>query len=111
MPRPSWTGAVPGPEIVFRAEQSTPLSSGCRADVNGSRLPPAVTMNPNRRHGFWLARRERTQQGRQDLNLQPPVLETGALPVELRPWVRAAFYLRVSCALKGARARRGARLA
>ena len=26
-----------------------------------------------------------TQQGRQDLNLQPPVLETGALPVELRP--------------------------
>ena len=27
-----------------------------------------------------------TQQGRQDLNLQPPVLETGALPIELRPW-------------------------
>ena len=28
-------------------------------------------------------------QGRQDLNLQPPVLETGALPIELRPsaWV------------------------
>ena len=26
-------------------------------------------------------------QGRQDSNLQPPVLETGALPVELRPWV------------------------
>jgi hypothetical protein len=25
------------------------------------------------------------QQGRQDSNLQPPVLETGALPVELRP--------------------------
>jgi hypothetical protein len=24
-------------------------------------------------------------QGRQDSNLQPPVLETGALPVELRP--------------------------
>ena len=29
------------------------------------------------------------QQGRQDSNLQPPVLETGALPVELRPWVAA----------------------
>ena len=29
------------------------------------------------------------QQGRQDSNLQPPVLETGALPVELRPSVRA----------------------
>ena len=28
----------------------------------------------------------RTQQGRQDSNLQPPVLETGALPIELRPW-------------------------
>src|SRR5919201_82518 len=27
-------------------------------------------------------------QGRQDSNLQPPVLETGALPVELRPSVR-----------------------
>jgi hypothetical protein len=27
-----------------------------------------------------------SQQGRQDSNLQPPVLETGALPIELRPW-------------------------
>jgi hypothetical protein len=27
------------------------------------------------------------RQGRQDSNLQPPVLETGALPVELRPYV------------------------
>jgi hypothetical protein len=25
-------------------------------------------------------------QGRQDSNLQPPVLETGALPIELRPY-------------------------
>ena len=30
------------------------------------------------------------KQGRQDSNLQPPVLETGALPVELRPWVAGA---------------------
>jgi hypothetical protein len=28
----------------------------------------------------------RIQQGRQDLNLQPAVLETAALPVELRPF-------------------------
>ena len=28
------------------------------------------------------------RQGRQDSNLQPPVLETGALPVELRPSAR-----------------------
>jgi hypothetical protein len=27
------------------------------------------------------------QQGRRGSNPQPPVLETGALPVELRPWV------------------------
>jgi hypothetical protein len=31
-----------------------------------------------------------SQQGRQDSNLQPPVLETGALPVELRPSVRGS---------------------
>ena len=29
-----------------------------------------------------------TEQGRQDSNLQPPVLETGALPIELRPLAR-----------------------
>lgn len=35
----------------------------------------------------WLAGEWVTHwiQGRQDSNLQPPVLETGALPVELRP--------------------------
>ena len=32
---------------------------------------------------------EQSKQGRQDLNLQPPVLETGALPIELRPSVAA----------------------
>ena len=36
----------------------------------------------------WRPSRAQTLQGRQDSNLQPPVLETGALPVELRPWVR-----------------------
>ena len=33
----------------------------------------------------WRPSSAETQQGRQDLNLQPPVLETGALPIELRP--------------------------
>ena len=33
-------------------------------------------------------------QGRQDSNLQPPVLETGALPIELRPSVRAEDCIR-----------------
>ena len=33
------------------------------------------------------------KQGRQDSNLQPPVLETGALPIELRPsGLREQFY-------------------
>ena len=31
-------------------------------------------------------------QGRQDSNLQPPVLETGALPIELRPWAGQGLY-------------------
>ncbi len=30
-------------------------------------------------------------QGRQDSNLQPPVLETGALPIELRPYCGAGY--------------------
>jgi hypothetical protein len=34
------------------------------------------------------------EQGRQDLNLQPPVLETGALPIELRPSVARGLYPR-----------------
>ena len=34
------------------------------------------------------------QQGRQDSNLQPPVLETGALPIAPRPWVAAGLYPR-----------------
>jgi hypothetical protein len=35
------------------------------------------------------------KQGRQDSNLQPPVLETGALPIELRPsGLRERFYRR-----------------
>jgi hypothetical protein len=35
------------------------------------------------------------QQGRQDLNLQPAVLETAALPLELRPFAGWQANLRV----------------
>ena len=31
------------------------------------------------------------RQGRQDSNLQPPVLETGALPIAPRPWAAGAI--------------------
>src|SRR4051794_2625925 len=43
-------------------------------------LMPLNVVMPAKRADFQTAR-----QGRQDSNLQPPVLETGALPVELRP--------------------------
>ena len=43
-----------------------------------------------------VARRAGQEQGRQDLNLQPPVLETGALPIELRPSVALRMYRRLS---------------
>jgi hypothetical protein len=54
------------------------------------------------------------EQGRQDSNLQPPVLETGALPIELRPWVRAAIVsggLRPACCAPDLRGRGSRRLA
>ena len=35
-----------------------------------------------------------SQQGRQDSNLQPPVLETGALPIAPRPWAASGVYPR-----------------
>jgi hypothetical protein len=36
------------------------------------------------------------EQGRQDSNLQPPVLETGALPIAPRPWAARGLYRRRS---------------
>ena len=38
-----------------------------------------------------------TQQGRQDSNLQPPVLETGALPIAPRPWAAEGSVPRPAC--------------
>jgi hypothetical protein len=48
-----------------------------KAGTNGLKSPKKKTKASHMR-GFLL-------QGRKDSNLQPPVLETGALPVELRP--------------------------
>ena len=50
-----------------------------------SRRNRAELLKPEARppSGFPCCRRR----GRQDSNLQPPVLETGALPIEPRPWV------------------------
>lgn len=41
---------------------------------------------------YQLIRRSALRQGRQGSNLRPPVLETGALPAELRPSVAGAWY-------------------
>ena len=40
-----------------------------------------------------------TQQARQESNLQPPVLETGALPIELRTFVLRCALFAVRCSL------------
>jgi hypothetical protein len=48
--------------------------------------------------------RDVSQQGRQDSNLQPPVLETGALPIELLPWAPRANGSPVTLALVHRRA-------
>src|SRR3954451_17776387 len=53
--------------------------------------------------GIPRSRAEWTQQGRQDSNLQPPVLETGALPIELLPWVAQGSLGRVARLVRVAR--------
>jgi hypothetical protein len=55
-------------------------------DVGGSEDYRQRYCNPSDRAGFRLV----SQQGRQGSNLRPLVLETSALPAELRPWVREA---------------------
>lgn len=44
-------------------------------------------------HFFYAASHRLQWQGRQDLNPQPAVLETAALPVELLPFEIIVFYL------------------
>jgi hypothetical protein len=45
----------------------------------------------------WGRNRPQSQQGRQDSNLQPPVLETGALPIAPRPWAAWVSVPPTSC--------------
>ena len=67
------------PELRARPPESRELATG---------VEPVTSSLPRTRSTTEL--RERTprpfQQGRRDSNPQPPVLETGALPVELRPF-------------------------
>ena len=51
--------------------------------------------SPQQRSRFYHSKNNRLQktwQGRQDLNLRHPVLETGALPTELLPFIPLLGY-------------------
>ena len=49
-----------------------------------SRQSPVVGLDDVQLPSHYLATVDFAEQARQDSNLQPPVLETGALPLELR---------------------------
>ena len=54
---------------------------------NGDGADPIIVKGEARRTpDRWAAEETVREQGRQDSNLQPPVLETGALPIAPRPW-------------------------
>src|SRR5262245_45608637 len=71
------------PEVAHIVGGGRAVTKLFRARV-GTRVAPELGGNLCVRIGL---------QGRQDSNLQPPVLETGALPVELRPYVRGPIVL------------------
>ena len=60
----------------------TPRCGGDRTRQRPRASPPAPARGPRSRHPPLA---KASMQGRQDLNLQPAVLETAALPIELRP--------------------------
>jgi hypothetical protein len=65
------------------SSSASPSGNRCKVPVQSESAPSAETIQGAKgkpRSGGFSHR-----QGRQDSNLQPPVLETGALPVELRP--------------------------
>src|SRR6266498_3262651 len=97
--RPAWTG--PCRAKGTQASIRSPASRAKRRRETGPKEGRAETRqlvcgSSRRRLALSAAHRTTTAtprgytacflpQGRQDSNLQPPVLETGALPVELRP--------------------------
>src|SRR5918999_5485642 len=77
--------AEEGPEAEeLRNLRWLPVQHGDRLIRRRNRAKLAQEFRP-RPHGHGDSA-PRAVQGRQDSNLQPPVLETGALPVELRPY-------------------------
>ncbi len=72
-----------------RRENTLPLAGSLRPRPSDPRSDRAsVSVMPSSlfcRAAGSLAGGRRASQGRRDLNPQPPVLETGALPIELRP--------------------------
>ena len=72
-----------------RAGQPSPSSRRCCPPAGPCRRRPGVLLMPSTvelRINNVSGRSRDEKQGRQDSNLQPSVLETGALPVELRPY-------------------------
>src|SRR5438270_13504804 len=66
----------------------------------GARRSPAALRRCGGRKRF--RRLLRDEQGRQDSNMQPPVLETGALPVELLPWGARSLDVRRGSSVRSA---------
>ena len=79
--------AVLKPQIGTAGEFGIPLRDELELEL---RLPAASSDERLRLGSAAGSTPVEQKQGRQDSNLQPPVLETGALPVELRPWVAGA---------------------
>src|ERR1044072_4874078 len=85
---PRWSGSGLTWSSGRPARRARAGRSRSRQRARGDRLTDPLRPANALRHRNPLAQRVSALsalQGRQDSNLQPPVLETGALPIELRP--------------------------